>query len=152
MRFLVNMKNWGGGGGRPYASSSSDGFLHLEIDHGLIDVGCAGPRFTWSNDRSGFHHIRERLDKGLANWEWSTLFPCALIRVLPRFASDHASIFLNTSRAMGAGPKPFPFENCWVRDDESKVVVQRAWSKAVVGSASFRLVRRISATKDALKI
>lgn len=53
---------------------------------------------------------------------------------------------------MGAGPKPFCFENCWVRNDESKVVVKRAWSKAVVGSASFILVRQISATKDALKI
>lgn len=53
------------------------------MDHGLIDVGCASPRFTWSNSRSGFHHIRERLDKGLANGEWFTLFPRALIRVLP---------------------------------------------------------------------
>lgn len=52
-------------GGQPFASSSSDGFAQLIMDNGLINLGSLGPRFTWSNGRSGFHQIRERLDKGL---------------------------------------------------------------------------------------
>lgn len=98
-------------GGRPYASSSSDGVFIFKMGQGLVDVGNVGPTFTWSNGRYGFQQIKEKLDKGLANGEWMTLFSRALISVLPRYASDHAPILLNTSGAMGAGPKPFRFES-----------------------------------------
>lgn len=113
-------------------------------------MGSMGPRCTWSYGRVGFHQIRERLNKGLTNRDWLTLFPRAIIRVLPRFSSNNAPIFLQTSGAMGAGPKPFPFETCWVRDEDSKVVVQRSWNRPILGSASFRLAMHIKLTKTAL--
>lgn len=70
-------------GGRPFVSSSRDGFYQLKLAHGLVDLGSSGPVFTWCNGRSGRDQILERLDKGLANGEWATLFPRALIRNLP---------------------------------------------------------------------
>lgn len=116
-----------------------------------MDVGSSGPHFTWCNGRSGHQKIRERLDKGLANEEWLSLFPGALVKNLPRFASDHAPIFLDTNGALNAGPKPFRFESCWIKDEGSRVVVDEAWSKAVWGSAAFCLVLRINSTKKALR-
>lgn len=114
-------KKWGG---RPVSSSSSDGFLYFKTSMGLVDVGSSGPCFTWCNGRHGNQKIRERLDKGLANGEWISLFPCAVVKTLPRVASDHAPIFLDTNGASNAGPKPFRFESCWVKDEASKKVVQ----------------------------
>lgn len=78
------------------------------------------------NGRSGIHHIRERLDKGLANGEWTSLFPRAIVRNLPRCASDHSPILLDTVGAMGARPKPFRFESCWIRDKACLYVVDKA--------------------------
>lgn len=126
-------------------------FSRLKMRHGLIDVGSLGPRFTWSNGRSGHCLIRERLDKRIANGEWSTLFPRATIRVLPRVASDHSPVALDLYGAMGAGPKPFRFESCWARMEEIKDVVAGAWRTPVDGSAPFQLVQRIKATKIALR-
>ncbi|CAL9021651.1 unnamed protein product [Prunus brigantina] len=45
---------------------------------GLKDLGYRGPKFTWW--RNGPEDIRVRLDRGLATWEWCTLFPQAKIQ------------------------------------------------------------------------
>lgn len=66
-------------GGKPVVSSSRDGLYQLKLNHGMMDVDNSGPRFIWCNGWRGRHQIRERLDKGLANGEWSTLFPKALV-------------------------------------------------------------------------
>ncbi|KAL7247828.1 hypothetical protein ACSBR2_002690 [Camellia fascicularis] len=36
---------------------------------GLMDIGCSGPKFTWSNNRHGMANTRERLDRALCNVE-----------------------------------------------------------------------------------
>lgn len=100
----------------------------MKCAHGLVDLGSSGPLFTWCNGCNGRHHIRERLDKGLANGDWASLFLRALIRNLPRHNSDHAPIFLELDGALGTGPKPFRFESCWTHADASKGVVREAWN------------------------
>lgn len=137
---------------QPVGSSSSDGFYQFKLLNGMVDVRSTGPQFTWCNGRSGHQQIREHLDKGLANGDWSALFPRALIRNLSRYLSDHAPILLNTIGAMGAGPKPFRFESCWVRDKSSKEVVKAVWGQPMWGSAGFRLSKKIKATSKALRI
>lgn len=127
-------------GGRPFTSLSRDSFYQLKLAHGLVDLESSGPVFTWCNGRSERHQIRERLGKGLANREWASLFPRALIRNLPSHNSDHAPILLSLDGAMGAGSKPFRFESCWTRDEASWRVVQEAWEIANRGSPPFRLV------------
>ncbi|KAL7180965.1 hypothetical protein ACSBR1_039925 [Camellia fascicularis] len=42
---------------------------------GLMDIGCSGPKFTWSNNRQGMANTMERLDRALCNAEWRTAFP-----------------------------------------------------------------------------
>lgn len=49
-------------GGRPYAYLSRDGFYQLKLNHGLVDIGNSGSRFTWCNGKGGAQNIRERLD------------------------------------------------------------------------------------------
>lgn len=91
------------------------------------------------------------MDKRLANGAWMTVFPRAIIRVLPWYAYDHASIVLDTCGAMDARPKPFRFESCWTREESSKGVVARAWRGSVGGSPSYRLTQRLKATKVAFR-
>lgn len=65
--------------------------------------------------------------------------------------SDHAPILLDTDGAVSAGPKLFRFESCWIQEKSSVAVVERAWRLSVQGSASFRLTKRLNATKAALR-
>lgn len=110
-----------------------------------MDVKSTGPQFTWINGRSERSQIRERL----VNEEWISLFPRALIQILPRCASDHAPILLDT---VGAGPKPFRFESCWTREPKSLGVVEKAWKEPVWGSASYRLIQKIKETARAFQV
>lgn len=81
------------------------------LNFGMVDIGCKGNPFTWSNGRNGYSQIQERLDKGVANGEWTSIFPNAVLQHLPQEASDHASIVLHTTEKLQGGPKPFQFEN-----------------------------------------
>lgn len=102
-----------------------------------MDVGSSSLHFTWCNGRSERQQIRERLDKGLANGEWTTLFPRVLIRNLPRHSSDHALLLLQLDRAMSAGVKPFRLESCWTRDPDSLLVFDSSWNREVLGRQLF---------------
>ena len=37
-------------------------FQRVLEDCGLYDLGFMGPKFTWTNGRSGEHFVQERLD------------------------------------------------------------------------------------------
>lgn len=55
-------------GGKSFASSSYPNSLNFFMDqHDLADLGFSGPKFTLTNKRSGISHIREMIDRGIAN-------------------------------------------------------------------------------------
>lgn len=70
-------------GGRQFDFSSCNRFYQLKLMLGLVDIGQSGNPFTWCNSRKGYNQIREHLDKGVANGEWSLLFPRAIVQHLP---------------------------------------------------------------------
>lgn len=63
----------------------------------LIDLGFKGPSSTWTNNREGPSHIRERLDRVLANMQWKLLFPEAMVSHLPRTHSDHCPLLVDVA-------------------------------------------------------
>lgn len=40
----------------------------------LMDIGASGPKYTWTNGRQGAPNVQKRLDRGLCNEDWRTLF------------------------------------------------------------------------------
>ncbi|KAI7997086.1 hypothetical protein LOK49_LG10G01813 [Camellia lanceoleosa] len=63
---------------------------------GLMDLGCIGPKFTWTNNRKGMANTMERLDRALCNEDWRTMYPQGIIRNLPRTYSDHSPLIIYT--------------------------------------------------------
>ena len=126
-----------GGSSRRVVSYRS--FRSFVENVGAIDLGFSGPRFTWSNMRCGVANIRERLDRGLCNIEWQSVFPYVRVRHLTAPNSDHNPILLDTHVEVKKGSKLFRFKAMWVKDESSSKVVEKAWSINVEGSQNFIL-------------
>ena len=58
-----------------------------------MDLGFTSPEFTWQSRRHG-HLVWERLDRGVANYDWLAKFPMAMIQHLHYYSSDHPPISL----------------------------------------------------------
>lgn len=105
-------------GSRLVASPSTGGLHNFILNMGLVDIEFVGNLFTWCNGRHGL--ILEHLDRAMANRDQRTLFPQATLHHLPRNASDHAPIFLDTQGENSSGPRLFRFEPFWTKDNSCK--------------------------------
>ena len=101
---------------------------------GAINLGFTGPSFTWSNRREGLANIKERLDQGLCDQEWQSLFPKAGVKHLCNSNSDHNPIMLDTILELDVLSWPLRFEAMWTREEESRSIVENAWKIWVEGS------------------
>lgn len=61
----------------------------------LTDLGWKGYKYTWCNMRKGRAKIEERLNRFLADPNWSTLFPNARVHNITTVGSDHFPILIN---------------------------------------------------------
>ncbi|KAK7854740.1 hypothetical protein CFP56_031089 [Quercus suber] len=97
---------------------------------GFVDLGYSGPNFTWHGCRRG-ELIWERLDRGVANYEWLARFPTRRIRHLHCFTSDHRLILLSldsNGKHQRWRRKPFQFEAIWLTSLDCNDVISRAWA------------------------
>lgn len=76
-------------GGRMHLRALLEGFKNVVKDCGLYEVQSKGSEFTWERARGTDRWIQEKLDRGMANQEWNTMFPEAEINVLEVTTSDH---------------------------------------------------------------
>ena len=64
----------------------------------MINIGFAGPQFTWSNHRPLSNLVQERIDKVVVNPNGNNLHPKAAIYHLEKIHSDHCLIKLYFQR------------------------------------------------------
>ena len=86
----------------------------------LDDLGFSGDVFTWRNKQTiGNTHIRERLDRAVANERWRMKFPFMHVKNGVPYHSDHRPIVLSTKmiqRGEGGGCG-FKFEVSWIKEE-----------------------------------
>ena len=81
-------------GGAPRAHNLMQAYRDV-LDHcGFVDLGYSDLDYTWHGQRRG-ELIWERLDRGVANYEWLARFPVGRIRHLNSFTSNHRPILLS---------------------------------------------------------
>ena len=64
----------------------------------MLDLGFAGPKYTWTNSRPITNLILERIDRCFANATWRTPYSAATMTHLPRTWLDHCPILLELCR------------------------------------------------------
>ena len=129
-------------GGNQKGECSSRSFRNFVDNVGAIDMGFSGPQYTWTNKRSGWANIRSRLDRGICNSNWLSLFPKTGVRHLTAHNSDHNPIILDTHLESSKGVRPFQFEAMWVRDPSSHEVVENAWYDPLEGAHDMVLAKK----------
>lgn len=102
------------GGGHISAAMSL--FSDWINSHSLIDLQLGGASFTWSNHQTP--PSMSRLDRFLVSADWLDLYPELCQLALPKPASDHCPIVLD-SRPERWGATPFCFELAWLENKGS---------------------------------
>lgn len=70
-------------------------FRKVLSDCDLSNIRFTGKWFTWERGRLPTNNVRERLDRGVANQAWWTLFPKHSLKHLSRAMSDHCLILVD---------------------------------------------------------
>jgi hypothetical protein len=99
-------------------------------DGGLADLGFSGPKFTWCNGRSGEEFTRERLDRALANKEWTVYYNVVKVNVLHRSSSDHNPLlvdFSHTQDVRWEKSKLFKYEASWTKQQGHQEIIKKVW-------------------------
>ena len=96
----------------------------------MIDLGFAGPKYTWMNCRPISSLILERIDRCFANFVWRLFYPEAVVTHLPRTFSDHCPMLIKLCKSSANHlNKSFRFQTMWLLHPDFLRVVQQAWSK-----------------------
>ena len=123
------------------------------LDHcGFVDLGYSGLDFTWHRHRRG-ELIWERLDRGVANYEWLARFPIGRIRHLHCFTSNHRPILLSldsNGEHQQWRHKPFRFEAMWLTSLDCNGVVSRPWAINHDGTPMHVVSKKLKTCKKML--
>lgn len=109
-----------GVGDAPMEKSHSFDLNQNSVDE---DLGCNGPRLTWTNNRGGTTNTMVRLDRALANESWRLKFSEASVTNIPRTSSDHCPTSLTPNCA-----KPFKFFASWFEHPDFNSILDNYWS------------------------
>ena len=140
-------------GGTPRSHNLMQAFREAMDACEFVDLGFSGPAFTWHGKR-GREWIWERLDRGLANYDWLAKFPTSRVKHLSCFTFDHRPILLSLDadgERQQWSRKPFRFESIWLTNPECGHTVVRAWASTHDGSPMYQTVRKIKKCKKSLK-
>ncbi|PKU77540.1 Putative ribonuclease H protein [Dendrobium catenatum] len=139
------------GGKRFTFSAGAQEMVDALARNDLHDLGFTGPKFTWSNNKDAASRIWVRLDRILINSEGLGAAPLAVVKHLPRLASDHCPLLLGLGTSAGAlSFKWLRFEDVWMSYPASWKIVHQAWTRSDYGPPAEVANRKCSRTLRAL--
>ena len=133
-------------GGNPRPQQYMHAFQAAIEDCELRDMEYVGDQFTWFRGR-----IRERLDRGLVNDAWSTLYPHAALQNLNYNNSDNRPLCVDTEyysgvAANGAASKKFEVRR--LHEQSFSDVVEEAWNSASAAPEQNTVYEKLNRMHD----
>ncbi|XP_024976233.1 uncharacterized protein LOC112514134 [Cynara cardunculus var. scolymus] len=117
----------------------------------LFDLHYTGIHFTWNQKPNEEGGIRRKLDRVLANTEFTPMFHDANVHFLPCGLSDHSPAVLTFKGGTRKKIWGFKFDNFLVEHPLFLQIVKNEWSKQVEGSFMFRMTSHLKALKTPLR-
>ena len=120
---------------------------------GFMDLGFTGLEFTWHSRRHR-HLVWERLDRGVANYDWLSKFLATTVRHLHCYSSDHRPISLSlnpNNEAQRWSRRSFKFEEMCLADSGCSDTMLRAWQANQQGTPMFKVTKKLKKCKKMLK-
>ncbi|GJY29596.1 RNA-directed DNA polymerase, eukaryota, reverse transcriptase zinc-binding domain protein [Tanacetum coccineum] len=117
----------------------------------LMDVPCSGLQFTWNQKPQGTNGILKKLDRIMANVEFSTDFVGNYAVFQPYGISDHSPAVLRIPLLTKYSPKLFKFTNVVTTFPRFKEVVNEGWNAQFRGFHMFRVVKKLKSLKKPLR-
>lgn len=104
-----------------------------------MDLGFRGPKYTWKNRQQGQNNIRVRMDRVVANGQFSKLFGDVDFENIITTSSDHFVVHLSISKHEGKGTGQtighnFRYEAAWCRALGYLETVERSWTQGLAGT------------------
>ncbi|XP_031108695.1 uncharacterized protein LOC116013186 [Ipomoea triloba] len=91
-----------------------------------------GNRFTWEKCRGTDAWVEERLDRVVANLDWTDLYSEASVLNILTATSNHCATFLNpVLNRLRASKRTFKFESAWLSEEGCKNIVDSSWQQSV---------------------
>ncbi|XP_052173286.1 uncharacterized protein LOC127788729 [Diospyros lotus] len=118
----------------------------------LQDLSFSGPLLTWSNRRAGSDSIFRKLDRVLVNDGWLAHFDYSSASFLLPGISDHSPMIVSLQNNQDRRGGPFRFNNHLVDHPSFAQTVQSGWALEVDGWPMFRLVSKLKAVKQGMKL
>ncbi|KAA3468237.1 reverse transcriptase [Gossypium australe] len=116
-------------GGLPREEQRMEYFRSVLQHCQLFDVGYTGRWFTWERGNLPETNIQERLDRGVANTSWLSMFPNANIKHLVHSTSDHCPLLITTNpEKYIQRSHAFKFEAWWVLEESFAAEVKNLWA------------------------
>lgn len=112
-------------------------------DCNLIDLGFCGPKYTWNNRQQGDYNIRVRLDRAVANGNFTQLFDDIQVENIITTSSDHFAVHLHISkhvqrRQSESSIRNFRYEAAWCRAPDYLETVEKSWADGSMGPKSLQ--------------
>ncbi|KAK5776858.1 hypothetical protein PVK06_044823 [Gossypium arboreum] len=116
-------------GGIPREERRMEVFRNALEDCRLMDIGYSRKWFTWERENLPETNIRERLDRGVANENWMSMFPEVTIQHLVHSTSDYCPLLITINKDDKWSQKNFKFEAWWVLEESFEAEVKFLWEK-----------------------
>ncbi|KAJ9561753.1 hypothetical protein OSB04_006913 [Centaurea solstitialis] len=126
-------------------------FVTCLEDVDVFDVRFTGIHYTWCQKPKEEGGLRRKLDRILANVEFTNLFADAQARFLPRGLSDHSPGIVSFKGGVRPKRYGFKFDNFLVHDPKFRDIVQNCWKMDVQGTFMFRVTSKLKLLKAPLK-
>ncbi|KAJ9557020.1 hypothetical protein OSB04_011634 [Centaurea solstitialis] len=126
-------------------------FFECVDDIEVFDVSYTGIQHTWCQKPKEDMGLHRKLDRIMANVEFTTRFEDAHARFFPRGISDHSPgvlVFKGGRRKRKMG---FKFDNFLVEHPLFLSTVKTAWEVPVEGTFMYRVTSRLKALKEPLR-
>ncbi|XP_060190441.1 uncharacterized protein LOC132619606 [Lycium barbarum] len=130
-------------GGVPYNLNKSTDFRTCMDDTGMTDLGFTGYPFTWCNGRGRSKRISKRLDRIMANEEWTDMFQSNRVDHRAKTSSDHSLMLFRIGENNQDYIKYFRFLNFWTFQRDYEETVQEAWNIEVHSNQLWTLQQKL---------